>query len=386
MPDYDVIFVGIGLANALIALRLQQTHPQLKLLLVEGAEQVAGNHTWSFHRDDLSEQQLAWLQPFICYQWAGYHVRFPQRQRTLPGEYFTITSERLAECVQQQFSQQLLTDCPVSRLAAEEVILQDGRKLSAKAVIDGRGFQADPALVTGFQAFVGQVWELDQPHGLQQPIIMDATVDQQQGYRFVYTLPLSSHQLLIEDTHYIDQAWLKPEQARINIRHYAQQQGWQLSALLREEQGALPITLAGDLQAFWGQRSLPCSGLRAGLFHATTGYSLPHAVALADLIAQLPALTSNSLHQAITAFAQRSWAKQRFFRILNRMLFLAGPAEQRWAVMQRFYGLNAGLIARFYAGQLTPLDKLRILSGKPPVPVLAAIKAICRPLTRRVKK
>lgn len=43
--------------------------------------------------------------------------------------------------------------------------------------------------------------------------------------------------------------------------------------------------------------------------------------------------------------------------------------------MQRFYGLPDGLIQRFYAGRLTPLDKLRIVSGKPPVPVGQAIQA-----------
>jgi lycopene beta-cyclase len=44
--------------------------------------------------------------------------------------------------------------------------------------------------------------------------------------------------------------------------------------------------------------------------------------------------------------------------------------------MQRFYGLPEDLIARFYAGKLTLTDRLRILSGKPPVPVLAALQAI----------
>jgi lycopene beta-cyclase len=33
------------------------------------------------------------------------------------------------------------------------------------------------------------------------------------------------------------------------------------------------------------------------------------------------------------------------------------------------------LIRRFYAGRTTAADKLRILSGKPPVPVLEAMKA-----------
>ena len=151
---------------------------------------------------------------------------------------------------------------------------------------------------------------------------------------------------------------------------------WMLERLEREEQGNLPIALAGDVRAFWqAQVGLPGSGLRVGLFHATTGYSLPQAVALADLIAAAPDLNAAALFRLIQDYALAQWRRQRFFRLLNRMLFLAGPPQARWQVMQRFYQLNHGLIARFYAGQLTLQDRVRILAGKPPVPVGEALRA-----------
>ena len=64
---------------------------------------------------------------------------------------------------------------------------------------------------------------------------------------------------------------------------------------------------------------------------------------------------------------------ERFFRFLNRMLFRASKPEERYKVLQRFYGLSEPLIERFYAGRLTWKDKLRILIGKPPVPVTKAL-------------
>ncbi|MEC9481861.1 MAG: lycopene cyclase family protein, partial [Halomonas sp.] len=48
----------------------------------------------------------------------------------------------------------------------------------------------------------------------------------------------------------------------------------------------------------------------------------------------------------------------------------------RWRVMQRFYGLPEPLIERFYAGRLTAADKLRIVVGKPPVPLDEAARAV----------
>ena len=82
-----------------------------------------------------------------------------------------------------------------------------------------------------------------------------------------------------------------------------------------------------------------------------------------------------ALAQVIRRHARDVWAQRGFYRLLNRMLFLAGRSDDRWRVMQRFYGLSEGLIRRFYAGRLAPHDKLRILVGKPPVPVAQAMKA-----------
>jgi lycopene beta-cyclase len=60
------------------------------------------------------------------------------------------------------------------------------------------------------------------------------------------------------------------------------------------------------------------------------------------------------------------------------MLFLAAEPERRVRVFGHFYRLPAPLIARFYAGQSTAFDKVRILSGKPPVPIPNAVGALAR--------
>ncbi|WP_333850391.1 lycopene beta-cyclase CrtY [Leclercia sp.] len=382
---WDIILAGGGLANGLIALRLWQQRPELRVLLLEADGRHGGNHTWSFHEGDITPGQHQWIAPLIAHRWQGYDVRFPDLNRTLTGDYLSVTSARFAAVLADTAGTRLHTHAFVTALTPESVMLADGTRLQARAVIDGRGYMPDRHLNTGSQSFLGQQWRLRQPHGLTRPILMDATVNQQGGYRFVYTLPLSTTELLIEDTHYIDAAELHLSAARQHIADYAHQQGWCLESLTREEQGHLPIMLGGDFQAFWQARDhQPCSGLRAGLFHATTGYSLPHAVALADAIAGAADISAAGIFAVIHRYARHQWHAQRFFRALNRMLFLAGEADQRWQVMQRFYSLNEGLIARFYAGQLTLADKARILAGKPPVPVGEAMLAILK-LTPRMR-
>jgi len=140
----------------------------------------------------------------------------------------------------------------------------------------------------------------------------------------------------------------------------------------------LPIVLAGDINAFWreGPGGVARSGLRAALFHPTTGYSLPEAVRLADALAAARSLEQSDLLDLVRRRSFALWRRGRFFRLLNRMLFLAGQPEQRFRVLERFYRLPEALIGRFYAGRLTWRDRVRLLSGTPPVPIGGALRAM----------
>jgi lycopene beta-cyclase len=56
-------------------------------------------------------------------------------------------------------------------------------------------------------------------------------------------------------------------------------------------------------------------------------------------------------------------------------MFRAGSPDQRYRVMQRFYRLPEELIGRFYAGEPSWADSVRLLAGRPPVPVGQALIA-----------
>jgi lycopene beta-cyclase len=372
----DLLLLGGGLANGFIAWRLAALRPDLTILLVEKGATLGGNHTWSFYDKDVTPAQLAWLDPLIAHHWPGYEVRFPGHRRQLATACHSISSDRFHAVLSQALGVRVRLNATVSEVSRDGAVI-DGKHVAARAVIDGRGYAESQHMSYAWQKFVGHEIELARPHGQSLPIIMDATVKQFDGYRFVYTLPLSMTRILVEDTYYSDSPVLDPVALRQRIGAYIDSRGWQVERLEREESGVLPVTLAGDVQAYWQDeaRTLPCSGLRAGLFHATTGYSLPSAVRLADALSDWQPGTSAELRSRIEAFSQRQWQEQGFMRLLNRMMFYAGDPAQRYRILERFYTLPQALIERFYAGQLTRLDRLRILSGKPPVPVLPALRA-----------
>ncbi|MGH6971531.1 MAG: lycopene beta-cyclase CrtY, partial [Caulobacteraceae bacterium] len=184
--------------------------------------------------------------------------------------------------------------------------------------------------------------------------------------------------LLIEDTRYSDAPALDRVRLTADIADYAAARGWTFAATLRQEAGVLPIALAGDIDAYWAESPATAAeaGMRAALFHPTTGYSLPDAARQADALAALPYLTTAAARAAIQAMSSAAWRERGFYRLLNRMLFRAAKPHRRYRVLERFYRLPQPLIERFYAADATLADKARILAGKPPVPVGRALACL----------
>jgi lycopene beta-cyclase len=367
----DLIIAGGGLAGSLAAWRLASVRPGWRVRLLESAARLGGSHTWSFHDTDLSAGARRWIDPLVVAQWPCHEVRFPGRTRPLVGGYASITADRLHDVIAASLGDRLRLHAPVAHLTPTTVTLSSGEVLAARVVVDARG--ASPASgPAGWQTFLGQDVEIDVDHGLRWPVLMDATVPQEGGFRFTYLLPWSSTRLLIEDTVYADTPDIDEPASRERIAAYAAARGWTVRTVLREERGALPIPLGGAGEAFWPDR-VTRIGVRAGLFHPTTGYSLPDAVATADLLAALNPHDPGAFFTAMRQAAVRSWRARAFFRLLNRLMFRAAAPSERMGILEQFYARPEPLIARFYAGRLSWFDRCRLLSGRPPVPLSKAL-------------
>ncbi len=373
----DLLIAGGGLAGGLVALALAHERPEIRVTLIEPGALIGGNHIWSFFDEDVASE-MAWLvEPLVCHRWIGNEVRFPGHSRTLRGGYNAIESERLDRVVREKLPAQAILTGTVASLDPKGATLADGRRIEAKGVIDARGARNLDAIDLGWQKFVGRLLKLKAPHRLTRPVIMDATVDQANGYRFVYLLPFGPDRIFVEDTYYSATPDLDAAAIGGRIMDYAESQSWTVAAIEREEQAALPIAMGGDFAALWPMRDrVPRVGMAAGLFQPMTGYSLPDAIRTAALIAALPDLSSGALHAALHGHARRAWETRGFYRLLARMLFRAAEPATAYRLLDRFYRLDEGLIARFYAGRSTMADKARIFVGKPPVPLHRALGAL----------
>lgn len=354
----DCAIVGGGLQGVLVALALRARSPQARLAVIESGPSLGGNHLWSFHGGDLPAAAAALVDPLVVRRWPAWRVRFPDHARVVAGGYASISSQRLDEVARAALGDAVITGETALRVAAGEVALSGGRRLRARLVVDARGpGQLD--LGSGehaYQKFAGVELRVQQAPEL--PTLMDATVPQLDGCRFIYVLPLAPDRVLVEDTRYSLSPALDVERVERDALAWAGAHGLQ-GEVVRREHGVLPLPL--DPPAPPPADGVVRAGYGGGLFHPTTGYSLPLAVRLALHLAE----SGPDLGELLAPVR----AQQRFCALLNRLLFRAVPEGERWRVFSRFHRLPAATIARFYALRLTRADRARILCGRPPAGV-----------------
>ncbi len=360
---FDYVVAGGGLQAGLLVAALARLQPAAKVAVVERADRLGGNHTWSFHAADVPDGAWPVVAPLVSASWPGYRVRFPGVRRTLKTAYHSIASDGFDLAVRRLLAESgntLRLNAGVTAVAADRVTLAGGEVLVGRCVIDARGASGDPGRC-GWQTFLGLEVELDDPWPDALPTVMDATGPQDGGYRFVYALPFTPTRVLIEDTAFADSPVVDRPALRGRVADYLRAAGVNSWRVVREESGALPMPWAGAAPT----AELPLwAGAAGGWFHPATGYSFPAALRLALAVAAVPPERAG---EAAAALAARLRWRLGFARFLNRLLFRAVSPAGRWRVFRRLYrDLPDAVLGRFYALEFTAADAARLVIGRPP--------------------
>ncbi len=391
----DVIVVGGGLAGGLTALRLTQTHPQKKILLLERGERLGDNHTWGFYDTDLSPSgdtsdtaraSEPWLQAVISKSWDSHEVRFPKLSRVIETRFHGIRSVDFHNALTKILGRNVRLGCDVVRITDSEVETADGEILRAPLIIDASGITSDQkapkafaGAPCGWMKFIGFDLKLKTPHGLTRPLLNDANVPQMDGYRYFSCLPWDETRIFVTENFFSSNSELNEARINRSIRAYAERNGWQIESIERTEEGRLPLPLyalqydkpSEDAVEFSGEDFVNQSPVsissRVGFFHSATSHSLPDAVRIAEFISELPQLRTGPVRAALREFRKEWIEQQRFYRLVNRLIFRAVEPSLRYQVLERFYGQREDLIERYFAGTTTRADRPRILGAKPVV-------------------
>src|SRR3546814_9695497 len=114
-------------------------------------------------------------------------------------------------------------------------------------LLNARGSSDLSMLELGWQKFLGREYRLKQPHGLDRPLLVDASGGAAHGAHFTRCLPLSEDRILIEDVQLSELSGLDADEAGKRIDAYLARRGWAKARREREAAGAHPLAIGGDL-------------------------------------------------------------------------------------------------------------------------------------------
>ncbi len=382
--DFDYILVGGGLQSGLLALALRHHQPEARVLLIERDCQLAGNHTWSFHPDDVPASAAAWVNPAVEHRWPSYTIRLSRFEKQINLAYASISSSYFADVVSRLFENEhksafesrgtrsaLLLGTKVTEVHPQRITTQSGETYSGRLVIDCRGpkpAQELPFAQCGYQKFWGLEIELQSDWPFDGPTVMDDRIEQSDGFRFIYSLPFTRRRVLVEDTRFANCPVIDRDECLQHIRSYLDLLGVPNWSIVREEHGILPMPFSSERMPGCTNDSPEqaiAGGYAGGWYHAATGYSFPLAIAFAETIATT---TPESAFDAIVRLAASHRSRSRFARYLNRLLFRLVKPTTRYQIFRRFYKvLPEASIARFYSHRFTIRDAIRIVVGFPPM-------------------
>lgn len=377
ISNADVIIVGGGLAGSLTALRFATTKPELNVLLIEETDRLGGHGSWHFFDSDLSADAMAWIRSIGILSWPETQVRFPKSERTLACGYHILRSEELHKATTERLGSAIRFQTKVAQVSNMGIVLETGDIIEAPLVLDARGIESGktPHLY-GYHKQMCFDLTLESEHGVTTAISLDTTCPQIDGLRYYALFPLDAKRLHIIEGYYSDTADVNVERITRSVQSYAERKGWKISSIDRQETNihALPLTVE-YLPILNEGEAIPI-GRRGGYFHPTTGNSLADAVRAAEFFTTTAGATTQNAREVLHKFRRPWLSRQRFYRILNRMMFYAAEPSLRYQVMQRLYEQPLELIQRFHSSKTSWADRIRLLRGKSPVPLDRAFKSL----------
>ncbi|HKR24297.1 MAG TPA: lycopene cyclase family protein, partial [Allosphingosinicella sp.] len=261
-----IVIAGGGLAACLAALAMARLRPEVPLLIVEEADRFGGDGHHHFPIEEVGEGGAMLIEPMALRRWPGFHVVFPGLARNLRADWAGFAAADLNRLMLETLdSKQYRLGAKVVPVRQDALVLDGGEEIRAEGAIDARGAPSLSTLDLLYRAEFARIVRLKAPHRLDRPVLVDATVDQAGGFRFMQCLPLADDRLLVADV-CVSERGQPDDQAPARIDHYLDSRGWVKKRADSASARIRPLPVGGDFAAFWrlGGARVAKLGLRGG--------------------------------------------------------------------------------------------------------------------------
>ena len=366
-PEFDFVFAGAGMAAAsLLARMLERKEFRFsRILIADPLPFAAGEKTWCFW-----EKGRGFFELLVEKSWEKAWFRtgdFSSKLELPPYRYKMIQSRALFEFILDELKKrpdiQLVNEKVISSSADSQgvnVVLSDGRTIRSKMLFNS--IPEEPPRKQGhfylLQHFRG--WFIKTENIAFDPetaTLMDFSIDQGGDCRFVYVLPFSPTEALVEFTVFSEHL-LKENEYSAALENYLKKlvpDGYQIR---RFESGVIPMYSAPFPPS--SHPAIIQLGTRGGMTKASTGYTFMKVQKHSDAL--IKGLISGKMPASAPGFLSR-----RFFwfdRVLLRIL-----AEKRLSGSSIFSALfkknPVQRVFRFLDEESTLAEDLQIMNSVP---------------------
>lgn len=368
----DVAIIGAGIAGLTLASRIMQYDAGLKVSVI-GPEDNR-NQRLSFWVDKKAAENY---QPFLTHQWQAWsfnHISSGHATHRAHHQRYVSLDARLYK---QHVRKQLLArGCQLQAVSvtgieskrANHVVYLQEEAITAATVIDTRAPHIPETTLK--QQFWGSVVDLPHPHGLAAPMLMDfqVTAIANDGVTFVYVLPLTSSQLLVEATTFSTRLQAKSDYQRCVSDWLRQHFDYPLIIDHdKSESGLLPMGPVIPLEP-----GIPRCGLAGGAARSSTGYAFQGIERQATLMALQ--LSAGKQPETRSPFSRKTdWMDKVFLQVAKER-----PDQLEVLFMAMAQHLSGDEFAHFLSDTGGWMPALRAIMVAPKLAFMRAAVGLAR--------
>lgn len=375
---YDYIFAGAGVSACLVLLELHRKNLLLQksILLIDPTVHNTNDKTFCFWADE-QETILEILSPLISHSWSHIQISETKIENISPLTYNHIESISLyheIEKLEKIYSWDRLF-YPVEEVHRDHTgpyICTNGLQYYADIIFDSR---TPTYLSKGhfqthiFQSFIGWTIQLDKSlFDVDTFRMMDFNIEQNDCTQFVYVLPFSSTQALVELTRFGSDL-IQKQSAEQYLHHYITEQFGEYS-IIDSEHGCIPMSnvkIDNEIK-----KDIILLGARNYLTKPSTGYTFKsmfyHANNIVDNI-----FSSQDINSLNKEYTHMSTGRFAFYDSLLLHILYTKPHQGKPIFQALFRGVNTKHILRFLDEKTSLKEDIVLFTVLPWTPFLLAL-------------
>jgi lycopene beta-cyclase len=386
---YPYLILGAGCAGLSLAWNLLEAGITDPILIVDRRSSFENDRTWCFW--DIEPTPFSSL---ATHSWSRWMIHDGDREifsECPEYPYIRIRSADFYRRVLDRFASASNVTLALGQPVLEASETSQGvRVITTKANFEGlRAFNSmmpKPEVTTTartrrtpvslLQHFFGQTIQVDHPvFDPACPTLMDFRTPQTDGPHFVYVLPLSETEALVENT-YLFSLSVSKERHRQEIGDYLKMRYGLTEGsykVIEEESGAIPMTTATSRLAS-GSR-VTSIGLAGGAARPSSGYAFLRIQRQTRSIAQ--GITDSECVDPAHKQSSLGGLKYQFLDTVFLQCLADRPALASRIFGQMFDRADSAAVVRFMGERSTIIDDLRIVAALPKLPFMTAALNSC---------